>query len=66
VWVALSRALGRWLFRGWARNFERVTATTAALALLKRALNGRSEHVFRGSLQPGAGIQIRVRKPEEP
>jgi hypothetical protein len=66
VWLAIGRTLGRWFFRSWRRNFQRVTSTTAALALVKQVLNGKPQTVFRGSLEPGAGIQIRLRKPGEP
>ncbi len=65
MWQSLARWLWRWFFRSWRRNLQRVTAATAVLTLVKQVLNGKPQTVFRGSLEPGAGIQIRVRKPGE-
>lgn len=65
MWFSAGRWLARWFFRNWRRNLQRVTATTAMLALVKQVLYGKPQTVFRGSLEPGAGIQIRVRKPGE-
>jgi hypothetical protein len=55
----------RWFFRNWKRNLQRVSTTTAVLAMARQFVNGKPETVFRGSLEPGAGVQIRVFKPGE-
>ena len=48
-----------------ARASERVSTTAAVTKLVSQVLNGKPETVFRGSLEPGAGIQIRVLEPGE-
>ena len=55
----------RWFFRNWKRNLQRVSTTTAVLALARQIVNGKPETVFRGSMEPGAGLEIRVFKPGE-
>ena len=57
--------LSRWFFRNWKRNLQRASTTTAVLTLMRQFLNGKPETVFRGSLEPGAGLQIRVLEPGE-
>ena len=55
----------RWFFRNWKRNLQRASTTTAVLTLMRQFLNGKPETVFRGSVEPGAGLQIRVLEPGE-
>jgi NurA-like 5'-3' nuclease len=55
----------RWFFRNWKRNLQRVSTTTAVLTMARQLVNGKPETVFRGSLEPGAGIQVRVLDPGE-
>ena len=55
----------RWFFRNWKRNLQRVSTTTAVLTMVRQLLNGKPETVFRGSMEPGTGIQIRVLPPAE-
>ena len=57
--------LSRWFFRNWKRNLQRASTTTAVLTLMRQFLNGKPETVFRGSVEPGAGLQIRVLEPGE-
>ena len=57
--------LWRWFFRNWKRNLQRVSTTTAVMTMVRQFLNGKPETVFRGSIEPGAGIQIRVLDPGE-
>ena len=57
--------LWRWFFRNWKRNLQRVSTTTAVVTMARQLVNGKPETVFRGSLEPGAGVQIRVFKPGE-
>jgi len=65
VVLSITRWATRWLFRNWQRNLQRATATTAVFALVRRIINGSPETVFRGVLDPGSGIRIRVIKPGE-
>lgn len=55
----------RWFFRNWKRNLQRASTTTAVLTMVRQVLNGKPETVFRGSIEPGAGLQIRVLEPGE-
>ncbi len=63
--LPLARWLTRWFFRNWRRNLQRATATSAVIALVRTVLNGKPETVFRGTLEPGAGVRIRVLRPGE-
>ena len=54
-----------WFWRNWKRNLQRVSTTAAVTKLASQVLNGKSETIFRGSLEPGAGIQVRVLDPGE-
>ena len=65
MWRSLLRWSWSWFFRNWKRNLQRVSTTAAVTKLLSQLLNGKPETVFRGSLEPGAGIQIRVLEPGE-
>ena len=55
----------RWFFRNWKRNLQRASTTTAVLTMVRQVLNGKPETVFKGSVEPGAGLQIRVLEPGE-
>ena len=63
--LSAARWLTRWFFRNWRRNLRRVSTTSAVLALVRTVLNGKPETVFRGVLEPGAGVRIRVLRPGE-
>ena len=63
--LSVTRWLARWFFRNWRRNLQRATATSAVLALVRTVLRGKPETVFRGSLEPGSGVRIRVLRPGE-
>jgi hypothetical protein len=65
MWRSLLRWSWSWFWRNWKRNLQRVSTTAAVTKLLSQVLNGKPEAVFRGSLEPGAGIQIRVLEPGE-
>jgi hypothetical protein len=65
MWRSLFFWLWRWFFRNWKRNLQRASTTTAVLTMARQLLNGKPETVFRGSLEPGAGVQIRVLEPGE-
>jgi hypothetical protein len=65
MWRSLFFWLWRWFFRNWKRNLQRASTTTAVLTMARQFLNGKPETVFRGSLEPGAGVQIRVLEPGE-
>ena len=64
MWRSLLLWAWRWFFRNWKRNLSRVSTTTAVLTLFKQVLNGKPETVFKGSMEPGTGIQIRVLPPK--
>jgi hypothetical protein len=49
MWRSLLLWAWRWLFRNWKRNLQRVSTTTAVLAMVRHVLNGKPETVFRGS-----------------
>jgi hypothetical protein len=55
----------RWFFRNWRRNLQRVSTTTAVMTLVRQIALGKPETVFRGRLEPGTGIRIRVRDRSE-
>lgn len=63
--LSVARWLTRWFFRNWRRNLQRVSTTSAVLALVRTVVNGKPETVFRGTLEPGAGVRIRVLRPGE-
>lgn len=65
MWISLLRWCWRWFFRNWKRNLQRVSTTTAVMSMANQILNGKPETVFRGSIEPGAGVQIRVLEPGE-
>ncbi|MFA5884067.1 MAG: hypothetical protein WDA60_09485 [Acidimicrobiia bacterium] len=65
MWRSLLLWAWRWFFRNWKRNLQRVSTTTAVMTMAKQLLNGKPETVFRGSIEPGAGLQIRVFEPGE-
>jgi hypothetical protein len=65
MWRSLMRWGWSWFWRNWKRNLQRVSTTAAVSALAKQMLNGKPETVFRGSLEQGAGIQVRVLEPGE-
>jgi hypothetical protein len=65
MWRSVLRWTVSWFFRNWKRNLQRVSTTAAVTKLASQVLNGKPETVFRGSLEPGAGIQIRVLEPGE-
>lgn len=65
MWRSLLTWAWRWFFRNWKRNLQRVSTTTAVMALARQLLHGKPETVFRGAIEPGAGIQIRVLDPAE-
>jgi hypothetical protein len=65
VWRSLLTWAWRWFFRNWRRNLQRVSTTTAVMTMARQLLHGKPETVFRGSLEPGAGIQVRVLDPAE-
>jgi hypothetical protein len=65
MWRSLLRWSWSWFWRNWKRNLQRVSTTAAVAKLASQVLNGKPETVFRGSLEPGAGIQIRVLEPGE-
>ena len=65
MWRSLFFWLWRWFFRNWKRNLQRASTTTAVLTMARQFLNGKPETVFRGSIEPGAGLQIRVFEPGE-
>ena len=65
MWRSVLRWTLSWFFRNWKRNLQRVSTTAAVTKLVSQVLNGKPETVFRGSLEPGAGIQVRVLEPGE-
>jgi len=65
MWRSLLRWTWTWFFRNWKRNLQRVSTTAAVTKLISQFLNGKPETVFRGSLEPGTGIQVRVLDPGE-
>jgi len=65
MWRSLLLWAWRWFFRNWRRNLQRASTTTAVLTMARQFLNGKPETVFRGSIEPGAGLQIRVFEPGE-
>ena len=65
MWRSLLLWAWRWFFRNWKRNLQRVSTTTAVMTMAKQLINGTPETVFRGSIEPGAGLQIRVLEPGE-
>jgi hypothetical protein len=65
LWRSLLRWSWSWFWRNWKRNLQRVSTTAAVTRLASQFLNGKPETVFRGSLEPGAGIEIRVLEPGE-
>ena len=65
MWRSLAVWVWRWFFRNWKRNLQRVSTTTAVMTMARQLLNGKPETVFRGSIEPGAGIQVRVLDPGE-
>jgi hypothetical protein len=65
MWQSLLRWAWSWFFRNWKRNLQRVSTTAAVTKLASQMLNGKPETVFRGSIEPGAGIQVRVLEPGE-
>ena len=65
MWRSLFLWLWRWFFRNWKRNLQRVSTTTAVLTMVRQLFHGKPETVFRGTIEPGAGIQVRVLDPAE-
>lgn len=65
MWRSLLLWTWRWFFRNWKRNLQRVSTTTAVLTMVRQFFNGKPETVFRGSMEPGTAIQIRVLPPGE-
>ena len=65
MWRSIVRWSWSWFWRNWKRNLQRVSTTAAVTKLASQVLNGKEETVFKGSLQPGAGIEIRVLDPGE-
>lgn len=65
MWRSLLLWVWRWFFRNWKRNLQRVSTTTAVLTMARQLVNGKPETVFRGSMEPGTAIQIRVLPPGE-
>lgn len=65
MWRSLLLWAWRWFFRNWKRNLQRVSTTTAVLTLVRQFLNGKPETVFKGAMEPGTAIQIRVLPPPE-
>lgn len=63
MWLTLLRWAWRWFFRGWKRNLQRVSTATAVMTMVRQVLHGKPETIFSGSLEPGAGIQVRVLEP---
>ncbi|MFM8305009.1 MAG: hypothetical protein ACKOA9_12060 [Actinomycetota bacterium] len=55
----------RWFFRNWRRNLQRVSTTTAVLALARQVVHGKPETIFHASMEPGSGLEIRVSEPGE-
>ncbi len=60
MWRSVLRWAWRWFFRNWKRNLQRASTTTAVMTLVRQIAFGKPETVFRGSLEPGTGIRIRV------
>lgn len=65
MWRSVLRWAWRWFFRNWRRNLQRVSTTTAVMTLVRQIALGKPETVFRGRLEPGTGIRIRVRDRSE-
>lgn len=65
MWRPLLVWVWRWFFRNWKRNLQRVSTTTAVLTMARQVVYGKPQTVFRGSLEPGAGVRIRVLPPGE-
>ena len=65
MWRSVVIWAWRWFFKNWRRNLQRASTTTAVMTMARQLVNGKPEVVFRGSLQPGAGIQVRVLEPGE-
>lgn len=61
----MARWTWRWFWRNWKRNLQRVSTTTAVMTMVRQVLSGKPETVFRGSMEPGTAIQIRVLEPGE-
>ena len=65
LWRSILRWMWSWFWRNWKRNLQRVSTAAAVTTLISQVLHGKPETVFQGSLEPGAGIQIRVLEPGE-
>jgi len=65
MWLSVLRFGWRWFWRNWKRNAQRAGTTTAIVAFARHVLSGKPETIFRGSIEPGAGLQVRVLEPGE-